>query len=263
MTRPPAPAQPSGAAAFFDLDRTVIARSSILAFARPFAAEHLIDRRLAVLGTLNQLHFSTLGATGDQLSRMRDQLGALVTGWDAAQVRRIVTESAPEVIEPLIYPGARELIAEHRARGHRIVLVSASTEEIVAPIGALLGADDVLATRMTVRDGRFTGEADSLMLGPTKAQAMLAYIEQHALDPVASYAYSDSITDVPMLEVVGHPVATNPDRELARVARDRGWQVLRFRLPRTDTLVRGVAVTVGATAAATAVGLLVGRRRAA
>jgi phosphoserine phosphatase len=122
-----------------------------------------------------------------------------------------------------------DLIAMHKAAGRDVVIVSTSGEEVVAPIGAMLGADHVVATQMVVGDdGRYTGEISRYTYGPEKAVAVRELAERNGYDLAGCYAYSDSVTDVPMLEAVGHPYAVNADRGLRKVAAERGWPTLTF-----------------------------------
>jgi HAD superfamily hydrolase (TIGR01490 family) len=218
-------------AAFFDLDKTIIARSSALAFGRPFRAGGLINRRAALKAAYAQLVYLVAGADEDQMNRMRDYVTEMCTGWDVQQVREIVAETLFEIVDPLIYAEAVELIEEHKTNGREVVIVSSSGEEVVAPIGALVGADRVIATRMVIEDGRYTGEVAYYAYGPTKADAMRELADAAGYDLADCYAYSDSATDMPMLEAVGHPTAVNPDRALRRAARERDWPVLVFSRP--------------------------------
>jgi HAD superfamily hydrolase (TIGR01490 family) len=218
-------------AAFFDLDKTIIARSSALAFGRPFRAGGLINRRAALKAAYAQLVYLVAGADEDQMDRMRDYITEMCTGWDVQQVKDIVAETLFEIVDPLIYDEAAGLIEDHKASGREVVIVSSSGEEVVGPIGELVGADRVIATRMVVADGRYTGQIDYYAYGPTKAAAMRELAEAAGYDLADCYAYSDSITDLPMLEVVGHPAAVNPDRALRRAARERGWPILVFTRP--------------------------------
>ena len=218
-------------AAFFDLDKTIIARSSALAFGRPFRAGGLINRRAALKAAYAQLVYLVAGADEDQMNRMRDHITEMCTGWDVQQVKEIVAETLFEIVDPLIYAEAADLIEEHKAADREVVIVSSSGEEVVAPIGELVGADRVIATRMVVEDGRYTGEVAFYAYGPAKAQAMRDLAEAAGYDLSDCYAYSDSITDLPMLEAVGHPTAVNPDRALRRAARERDWPVLVFNRP--------------------------------
>ncbi len=248
-------------AAFFDLDKTVIAKSSALAFGRPFYRDGLMTRRDVLTSAYSQLVYLVGGADEEQMARTRDYLAALCRGWPVDQVRQTVRETLQELIVPFVYAEATALIEEHRAAGRDVVLVSSSADEMVRPIGELIGVDDVIATRMVVADGHFTGEVDFFAAGPYKATAVRERASRDGYDLTDCYAYSDSISDVPLLECVGHPTAVNPDRALRRVALERDWPVLAFRhpvplqrrfgtLPRPSIPAAAVAVLVGAAAVA-------------
>ena len=218
-------------AAFFDLDKTVIAASSTLAFGRAFHRGGLVNRRAVLKSSVAQFVYLLQGVDDEAMDRMRDYLAALCAGWSVDQVRAIVAETLEELISPLVYAEAVQLFAEHRAAGRDVVLVSSSGEEVVGPVGALLGVDAVLATRMAVVDGRYTGEVAFYASGEGKVVAMRELAEQRGYDLASSYAYSDSVTDRPMLQAVGHPTAVNPDRALRRHATQVGWDVRTFRRP--------------------------------
>jgi HAD superfamily hydrolase (TIGR01490 family) len=215
-------------AAFFDLDKTIIAKSSVLAFGKPFYQSGLLNRRAVLRSAYAQFVFALAGADEDQIERMRAYLTSMCTGWDVSQVREIVSETLHEIIDPIVYDEAVELIGEHKAAGRDVVIVSSSGEEIVGPIGAMLGADHVVATQMHVADGKYTGEIGRYAFGPEKAVAIRGLAEERGYDLTGCYGYSDSVTDVPMLEAVGHPFAVNPDRALRRIAAERGWPTLVF-----------------------------------
>ena len=215
-------------AAFFDLDKTIIAKSSVLAFGKPFYQSGLLNRRAVLRSAYAQFVFALAGADEDQIERMRAYLAAMCTGWDVSQVREIVSETLHEIIDPIVYDEAVELIGEHKAAGRDVVIVSSSGEEVVGPIGAMLGADHIVATQMHIADGKYTGEIGRYAYGPEKAVAILALAAERGYDLAGCYAYSDSVTDVPMLEAVGHPFAVNADRALRRVAAERGWPTLVF-----------------------------------
>jgi HAD superfamily hydrolase (TIGR01490 family) len=233
-------------AAFFDLDKTVIARSSTFAFSRPFYAGGLITRSAVLRGAYAHFLFLVGGADHDQMERMREYLSRMVTGWDVQQVRDIVAETLAELIEPVVYREATALVADHRGAGRDVVIVSSSGSEVVEPIGALVGADRVVATRMVVVDGRYTGEIAFYAYGENKAAAVRRLAEEEGYDLAECYAYSDSVTDLPMLEAVGHPTAVNPDRGLRREATTRGWPILDFTEPVTlRTRVAGGVQRVG------------------
>lgn len=219
------------AAAFFDLDKTIIARSSALAFSRPFQAGGLISRRAVLRSAYAQFVYLAGGADHDQMEKMRHFMSQLVAGWDVATVREIVAETLHTVVDPLVYDEAVRLIAEHHAAGRDVVIVSTSGTEVVEPIGRMLGADHVVGTRLEEEDGRYTGGIAYYAYAEEKANAARRLAEEHGYDLAASYAYSDSVTDAPLLEAVGHPHAVNPDRELRRMAAARGWPVLVFDEP--------------------------------
>ena len=141
-------------------------------------------------------------------------------------------ETLDEVLTPIIYAEALELIEEHKQAGRKTVIVSSSPIETVEPLGEHLGVDDVIATRARLdAQGRYTGELEFYAYGPHKADAIREMAVAEGIDLANSYAYSDSITDLPMLELVGNPVAVNPDRELTRVAREREWEMRWFQHP--------------------------------
>ncbi|MCC3764040.1 HAD-IB family hydrolase [Glycomyces sp. TRM65418] len=235
---PDAPVRAIGAqarpgAAFFDLDKTVIAKASSLAFSRPLYQGGLLARRDVLKVAYSHLLFR-LGGSGDevQMARTRDQIAQLSRGWPAEEVRSIVNETLEELIAPSVYAEAAALIEAHRSAGRAVVLVSASGEEMVAPIGRMLGATDVIASRMKIGDdGRYTGEIAFYAAGPAKAEALKEFAVERGVDLDVSFAYSDSITDEPMLRAVGYPRAVNPDRGLRRLAQEEGWPQLAFRRP--------------------------------
>lgn len=217
------------AVAFFDLDKTIIAKSSTLAFTRPMFRAGLLSGTTLAKAGIAQAYYQAFGADHDQLERVKEELAAMTRGWDRAEVEALVTETVDEVVTPLVYAEALAIMEEHRGEGRRVVVISASPEEIVRPLCRHLGIDEVIATRAAVdEEGRYTGELELYAYGPGKAVAMLEMAEREGIDLDASYAYSDSITDLPMLEAVGNPVVVNPDSELAAVAAERDWPVRRF-----------------------------------
>lgn len=218
-------------AAFFDLDKTIIATSSASAFSRPFYAGGLITKASAVRSAYAHFLFMVGGANADQTERMRAQLSSLVTGWPVEMVSAIVSETLHQYIDPYVYGEALELIAEHKSLGHDVIIVSASGAELVYPIAALLDVDHAIATRMEIVDGRYTGQIDFYAYGDNKALAIKELAAQRGYDLGRSFAYSDSITDLPMLEAVGNPCAVNADRAFRKIALERGWEVLSFQKP--------------------------------
>jgi HAD superfamily hydrolase (TIGR01490 family) len=254
--------EPAGAAAFFDLDKTVVARSSTLAFGRPLYREGLISPAVILKGAYAQLIYQLLGANEERMERSRVALLELTRGWEAERVQRLVRETLQEIIDPLIYQEALDLFDEHRRAGRALYLVSSSGVEVVRPLAEYLGVPHVIATEAGIDDeGRYDGTLSFYCYAEHKATAIRAEATARGIDLDESYAYSDSITDVPMLEAVGHPVAVNPDKELRAVAAERGWEVrdfakpvaLRSRLagvPRPPTEVVAGAGALGAVALA-------------
>ncbi len=202
-----------------------------MAFSKPFFDQGLINRRAVLKSTYAQFLFLMSGADHDQMDRMRSYVTNMCTGWDVEQVKSIVGEALHDIVDPLVFAEAADLIADHKICGRDVVVVSASGEEIVAPIARALGATHAMATRMVVEDGRYTGEIAFYCYGEGKAEAIrqLAAREGYALEHC--YAYSDSITDLPMLGAVGRPTVVNPDRALRKEAVARGWPVLTFSKP--------------------------------
>ncbi len=223
--------RPMPTAAFFDLDKTIIAKSSTLAFNKPFQAGGLISRRAVLRSAYAQFVYLAGGADHDQMEKMRQFMSQLCAGWDVATVREIVADTLHNIVDPLVYDEAVSLIEEHHIAGREVVIVSASGAEVVEPIGTMLGADRVIATQMEIVDGKYTGEIDFYAYADNKAAAMRDLAAQKGWDLDRCFAYSDSSTDVPMLEAVGHPYAVNPDKELRKVAEANGWPVLVFSRP--------------------------------
>ncbi|WP_235734570.1 HAD family hydrolase [Nocardioides alcanivorans] len=218
-------------AAFFDLDKTIIAKSSALAFSKPFQAGGLISRRSVLRSAYAQFVYMVGGADHDQMEKMRQFMSQLTAGWDVATVREIVAETLHHVVDPIVYDEAVGLIEEHHAAGRDVIIVSTSGADVVEPIGEMLGADHVVATQMRIEDGHYTGEIDYYAYADAKAEAVRHLAAERGYDLARCYAYSDSVTDVPMLEAVGHPHAVNPDKELRKVAETAGWPVLVFNRP--------------------------------
>ena len=218
-------------AAFFDLDKTILGTSSTLAFTRPLYEQGLIKRADVVQSAYRQFIFTIAGADHDQTESMRQYLSTLVAGWDVKTLHKIVNDSLSEQITPTVHAEALELISFHKAQGHTVVIVSASGSEIVEPVAQLLGADFTIATELEVFNGKYTGQISFYAYGQNKASAITDFAQDRGYELSDCFAYSDSITDLPMLEVVGHPTAVNPDTELKDVAIDRSWPILRFEKP--------------------------------
>ena len=219
-------------AAFFDLDKTVIAKASMLAFGRPLHRAGYISRWLVVRALFGQVVFRYFGADEQRMAKMRAASLRMAKGWDQAKVSALVRETLTDVIEPIVFDEALELMREHRAAGRAVFIVSSSPEEIVLPLAQYLDADHAIATRAAIDDdGCYTGEVEFYAYGRHKADAMRLAADGLGIDLTESYAYSDSATDLPMLETVGHATVVNPDRDLRRIAAERGWDVRTFQHP--------------------------------
>jgi HAD superfamily hydrolase (TIGR01490 family) len=219
-------------AAFFDLDKTIVSRSSSLALSRPLYRAGMVSRGQLLRGAYAQLVYLLVGADERKMERLKEGMLQLTKGWDRGQVERLVQDVLLDVIDPYVYQEALDLIAEHVAAGRRIFIVSSSPEEVVRPLARHFGVTGVIATRAEVGpDNRYTGELEFYAYGEQKAEAMRRLASRYRLDLEGSYAYTDSVTDLPMLETVGHPVAVNPDKELRHAAEERGWEVQDFGNP--------------------------------
>jgi HAD superfamily hydrolase (TIGR01490 family) len=238
-------------AAFFDLDKTIIGCSSTLAFAPAFYRCGLISRTQVLRGAFAQLTFRLTGASHQRMERVRDQVSCLCRGWDASQIAQIVTDGLADIIWPHVYTEARERLDGHHRDGHDVLIASTSGYEIVAPIGAMLGASAVIATRLEVAGGRYTGTIDYYAYGQAKADGVRQLAAERGYRLPDCFAYSDSVTDLPLLELVGHPHAVNPDRALRKIARARSWPVLTFRQTGEATLPSVTSGPVAAVPAAT------------
>jgi HAD superfamily hydrolase (TIGR01490 family) len=250
-------------AAFFDLDKTIIAKSSVLAFGKPFYREGLLSRRAIVKSAYAQVVFMLVGADEQKMEKLRVAMAAMTRGWNREHIASIVRETLTEVIEPIIYAEALELIDDHHAAGREVVIVSSSPTEVVEPLAEFMGADRSIATQAAIdENGNYTGELEFYAYGDSKAVAIRRMAQQEGIDLDGSYAYSDSVTDIPMLETVGHPVAVNPDKELARLARAREWDVRVFTQPvrlrdRVPVPPTGPTIAVSSALAAAGAGFAV------
>ena len=246
-------------AAFFDLDKTIISRSSSLALSRPLYRAGMVSRGQLVRGAYAQLVYLLIGADEQKMERLKEGMLALTKGWDRSQIEDLVRDVLFDVIDPWVYQEALDLIALHRSEGRRIYIVSSSPEEVVRPLARHFGASGVIATQAQVDDsGRYTGELAFYAYGEQKAEAIRGLAQRLGLNLEGSYAYSDSVTDVPMLAAVGNPVAVNPDKALRREAEERGWQIRDFRRPvrlrsRIAKAVPPPKVGIGAAVGAAAV----------
>lgn len=244
-------------AAFFDLDKTIIAKSSAYAFNKQFLERGIISPTDMLQMALSHALYMSQGHDEVQMEATREQFSALIAGHSARELRQVAIETLEQNITPYIYAEALDLIREHRTQGHQVFIISASARQIVEPIAQALGVYNVVATELEVRDGVFTGETEFFCRGENKAVQMRRIAKKHQLDLAECFAYSDSITDEPMLSAVGHPVVVNPDRALRKIAAEREWPVRQFRNPvplfrapskRNAAILVGVTLALGAGA---------------
>ncbi len=242
-------------AAFFDLDKTIIARSSTLVMGRTFYRDGLISSSMVLKTLYAQVVYQLSGADHERMEQARHAALELTRGWEAERIATLVRETMEETIAPLAYQEALDLIAGHRRAGRDVWIVSSGGEEIVRPYGEYLGIRDVIATRSGLDDeGRYDGTLEFYAYAGAKATAIRQIAEVRGYDLARCFAYSDSITDLPMLSAVGHPAAVNPDKELKAAAEAMDWQVqwfaspvtLRDRLPNVRPASRATAGLVAA-----------------
>ncbi|MEU7997791.1 HAD-IB family hydrolase [Micromonospora sp. NPDC049060] len=250
---PLAPPEPDPtAAAFFDVDNTMMRGASIYWFARGLAARDYFTTADLARFAWQQLRFRLLATehAGD-MSQAKEAALAFVEGWRVDDVERLAEEIFDELMAPRIWAGTRQLAQRHLDAGERVWLVSAAPVEIGRVIAARLGLTGAVGTVAEIVDGAYTGRlVGDLMHGPAKAEAVTQLAAVEGLDLRRCTAYSDSCNDLPMLSMVGRGVAVNPDAALFKEARQRGWDVRDFRTGR-----RAVKIAVPSTAAA---GLVVG-----
>jgi HAD superfamily hydrolase (TIGR01490 family) len=241
------------AAAFFDLDRTLLRRSSALALAGTFRQRGLISRRQLAKAVAWQMLFVLRGAGHESVRRAAEDGLMILRGFKPEEMRDLVASAMEPILQPLVYAEPLRLVEQHRERGEPVFIVSATLQEIVEGIAEELGFDGALGTTCEVRDGVYTGHAVRALHAENKAICIRELAEQRAFDLDECTAYSDSHTDLPFLDAVGHPVVVNPDRELRRIAGDRGWPILEFDAQaypharrRVPPLLWGAAALLGA-----------------
>ena len=252
-----------GAAAFFDVDNTMIRGASIYFFGKGLAGRGLVTSRDLLQFGWEQLRFRVRGTEDlDAVAGIREKALGLVAGRSVEEIVRYGEEIYDELMEQRIWSGTRALAQQHLDAGQRVFLVTATPVELARIISHRLGLTGALGTVSEVQDGLYTGRLVGEPLhGPAKAEAVRALAEREDLDLARCTAYSDSSNDVPLLTLVGHAVAVNPDRGLREQARERGWEVRDFRTGRRAAMI-GVpaAAGIGALAGGVAGGLALQRR---
>lgn len=251
----------SRGAAFFDVDRTLLAGASGLYLAAPFRKNGLLSARQLARTMLVQLAFSMRGSNDEQLDRYTEGVKELMAGWDRETVQRVVDEEIDRRIHPMVYREALERVAMHQRQDMPVYAVSATLEEIVEPLAERLGLDGAIGSRMEVVDGKFTGVLELANHGPAKAERLREFAAEHDIDLATSVAYSDSITDADFLRLVGRAYAVNPDKALRKLAEEEGWGILRFSTRMRAPRHQSRAARAGALALATGVAVTMYRRR--
>ncbi len=244
------------AAAFFDLDKTLMAGSSGMQFARVATSQGIVSRSQLVRWGAEHLRYRLRGTTDERTAEVLRIARELITGVPAKSFARMEPEVMAEIL-PRVFPQMLAEVHAHQDAGRPAFIVSAAGHDIVESLARVLGMEGGIGTRYEVdADGNFTGRLDGpFVYGPGKVEAMEAFASSHEIDLATSYAYSDSLSDLPMLRAVGNPVAVNPDPPLAQIAREEDWQTLRFeRLGRRLT-------AVGVTMLVTVAGVLGARHR--
>jgi HAD superfamily hydrolase (TIGR01490 family) len=260
LARPASLTSPtSAAAAFFDLDKTLMQGSSAFQFGRAAYRAGLLGRRQLLADAVANLQFRLRGATDADSVALRERIAASLEGTRVVDLERLGA-NVLALILPRVYPQMLALAHEHQDAGRRAYIVTAASQELADILAQVMALDGGIGSQISeVRDGVFTGKPTGVFVYRTgKAQAIQQLAARDGIDLEASFAYSDSESDLPMLEAVGHPVAVNPDLALLRIARERGWDVLRF-----DRLGRRLktAAALGAAAGAGGIGSMVVARR--
>lgn len=239
------------AAAFFDLDRTLIQGSSAFQFGRAAYRAGLLSRRQLVADGWANLRFRLQGSTDETTHALRDRISASLEGTRLRDLERLGPDVLARIL-PRVYPRMLAVAYEHQDAGRRVYIFTAASQELAEMLAHVLTFDGGIGSQFSkVEDGVFTGEPTGLFIyGADKARAIKRLADQEGIDLSESYAYSDSASDLPMLRAVGHPVAVNPDKELLAEAREEGWEVLRC-----DRLGRRLKALVGVAGAAAAGGM--------
>jgi HAD superfamily hydrolase (TIGR01490 family) len=240
--------RPRSSAAFFDLDRTLMEGSSAFQFGRAAYRNGLLSRRQLVADAVANLRFRLRGATDEDTVALRNRISKSLAGVRVRDLERLGADVLAGIL-PRVYRPVLAIAHDHQDAGRRVYIVTAAAGELAEMLARVLALDGGIGSQFSgVVDGVFTGEPEGLFIYRTgKAQAIEELAMREGIDLAASYAYSDSASDLPMLRAVGHPVVVNPDAELARVAREEGWEVLRF--DRLGRRLKGAAVLAGAAAA--------------
>jgi HAD superfamily hydrolase (TIGR01490 family) len=238
----------SRAAAFFDLDKTLMAGSSGMQFARVATRQGIVSRRQLASWAIEHLRYRLRGTTDERTAEVLRVARELISGVSAKTIDRMEPEVMAAIL-PRVYPQMLDEVHDHQDAGRATFIVSAAGNGVVESLAQVLGMEGGIGTRYEVgSDGNFTGRFDGpFVYGPGKVEAMEIFASEHEIDLGSSYAYSDSLSDLPMLRAVGNPVVVNPDPPLAEIAKGEGWQTMRFE--RLGRRLVAVAITLLATIA--------------
>jgi HAD superfamily hydrolase (TIGR01490 family) len=249
------------AAAFFDLDKTLMAGSSGMQFARVATRHGIVSRRQLASWAVEHLRYRLRGTTDARTEEVLRVAKELISGVPVRAIERMNPEVLAAIL-PRVYPQMLDEVYGHQDAGRATFIVSAAGNGVVEPLAAVLGMDGGIGTRYEVdAAGEFTGRFDGpFVYGPGKVEAMRTFAAEHGIDLAESFAYSDSLSDLPMLRAVGNPVVVNPDPDLAAIAREEGWQSMRFE--RLGRRLVALAVTLLATVAGFGASRVAARRRA-
>jgi len=250
----------SRAAAFFDLDKTLMAGSSGMQFARVATQHGIVGRRQLASWAVEHLRYRLRGTTDERTTEVLKVARELISGVPARALERMNPEVMAAIL-PRVYPQMLDEVYAHQDAGRATFIVSAAGNGVVEPLAEVLGMDGGIGTSYEIdAEGAFTGRLDGpFVYGPGKVEAMEVFAAAHGIDLAESYAYSDSLSDLPMLRAVGHPVAVNPDPALAELAREEGWQTMHFE--RLGRRLVALSVTLLATVAGFGAARIAARRK--
>lgn len=240
------------AAAFFDLDRTLISGASAFAFGIAAWRNDFVPTGELLRDASSALVFRATGGSDERAEATRARILSAVAGHDVAELAALGDDVVPHLLAK-VRPEAKNLLAMHEEAGRDRYIVSATPQELTEALAEALGLEGAIGTRSEIVDGRYTGALDGpFVYGRGKAEAVEKLAAERGYDVRLCYAYSDSSSDLPMLELVGHPVAVNPDRSLESVAHQRGWPIVVFsrrvkRVVKTTTAVTGAVALASAT----------------
>jgi HAD superfamily hydrolase (TIGR01490 family) len=249
-------------AAFFDLDKTLMQGSSAFQFGRAARRAGIITRRQFAQSALANYRFRMHGATDEYSFAVRDAIAQSLQGVRVRDLERLGVSVVARIL-PRLYPQMVAIAHDHQDAGRRVYIVTAAAHELAAKLADVMGFDGAVGSHLSeVSDGHYTGKATGAFIyGAAKALAVSEIAQRDGIDLAASYAYTDSASDLPMLELVGHPVTVNPDAELSALAREHEWEVLHLDpLPRRLRLMVAILGSITLSGAMLMVALHARRR---